>query len=243
MGLVFQHGGGAGQDILPNEIFPDNGNDYTGGTNVLLRTAINHAVVRNLYRLRQEAGGYVGYQRLAFCIGQGMELGAVNGIVLADIDVITLFTDGQIGTIRDIGKVLVRGGGKRIGLTKELGLLPGFLGELAGDDVVRNAVAHQVHGHHGKLLAGAALQKEHLVVFRDAHQGAQILLCLVNNLLIGLGTMAHFHNGHAGSLVIQHFCGSFPQNLFRQDRRSRGKIIDSRHIRNSSHFSNSSISL
>jgi len=57
-----------------------------------------------------------------------MEIGgAVDGLVLADIDVICVVGDVQIGAVRDVGEVLVRGGGDDLHLTVLLGLLDGLL--------------------------------------------------------------------------------------------------------------------
>lgn len=61
------------------------------------------------------------------------------------------------------------------------------------------------------------------------HEGAKVSLCLVDDGLIGFGAVAHFHDGHAGSPVVQHFGGGFLQNAFRQNRGACGKIIDSGH--------------
>ncbi len=52
-----------------------------------------------------------------------------------------------------------------------LGFLERLLSPVAGDDVVgRRARREQVHRDHGKLQAGTALQKQHLVVVRNAGQ-------------------------------------------------------------------------
>ena len=59
MGLVAEHGGGAGQYVLGNQILPDDSNDHTGGADVLLHAAVEHTVLRHIYRLGQEARGHV----------------------------------------------------------------------------------------------------------------------------------------------------------------------------------------
>ena len=231
MGLVAQHGGGARKYVLPDQILPDDADDHTGRADVLLHAAVDHAVLGHVHRLGQKTAGHVGHQVFPLGVGQLPELGAVDGIVLADVDIVRVLADGKIGAVGDVGEGLVRGGSHSVGLTEELGLLPGFLRPLAGDDVVRHLVLHEVHGNHGKLLGRAALHEQHLVIVGNAHQGAQVSLGLVNDGLVGLGAVAHFHDGHTGSPVIQHFIGGFPENLLRQHRRAGGKIINSGHNR------------
>ena len=70
----------------------------------------------------------------------------------------------------------------------------GPLGPLAGDNVISHALLHQVHGDHGKLLMGAALQEQNLIVIRDIQQIPQICLGLVENVLVSLGAVAHLHD-------------------------------------------------
>ena len=86
-----------------------------------------------------------------------MELGAVDGVVFADVNIVRILADGQIGTVGNVGKGLV--GGRRHGvcLAVLLRFLPCFLCPLAGDDIVGDPVFHQVHGNHGELLGSAAL--------------------------------------------------------------------------------------
>ena len=229
MGLIAEHGRGSGQHVLGNQVFPDDGNDHTGGADVLLHAAVEHSVFGHVHRLGQEAGGNVGDQRLALGVGQLPELGAVNGVVFTDVDIVRVLVDGQVGAVGDIGEGLVGGGGHRVGGAVHFGLLPCLFRPLAGDDVIGNPVFHQVHRHHGELLACAALHEQDLVIVGDSHEGAQISLRPIDDGLIGLGAVAHFHDGHAGSPVIQHFSGGFLQNALRQDCGACGKIIDSGH--------------
>ena len=229
MGLVAEHGGGAGQHVLGDQIFPDDGDDHAGGADVLLRAAVEHSVLGHVHRLGQKAGGNVGNEGLALGVGQLPELGAVDGVVFADVDIVRVLVNGQVGAVGDIGEGLVGGGGHSVGGAVHFGLLPGLFRPLAGDDVIGDFCFHQVHRHHGKLLAGAALHEQDFIVVGDSHEGAKVSLCLVDDGLIGFGAVAHFHDGHAGSPVVQHFGGGFLQNAFRQNRGACGKIIDSGH--------------
>ena len=69
MGLVFEHGGGAGQAVICDQIFPDDDNDHTGRADVLLHAAVDHAILRHIHRLGQKARGHIGNQRLSLGIG------------------------------------------------------------------------------------------------------------------------------------------------------------------------------
>ena len=53
---------------------------------------------------------------------------------------------------------------------------------------------------------------------------------IIDNILEYFGTVAHLHDGHAASAVIQHFLLGFFQHFLWQNCRSCGKIIDSAHF-------------
>ena len=64
-----------------------------------------------------------------------------------------------------------------------------------GIDVVGTAAFwHQVQRDLGKLLAGATLQEQHLVVVRNNQQLAQVLLSLLGDGNKLVAAMAHFHD-------------------------------------------------
>ena len=138
-----------------------------------------------------------------------MELGPVDGIVLADVDIIRVFGNVQIGTVGDIGKSLVLGGSHLDRLAVFAGFLPGLLGPLARHDIGRFPVLHQIHGDSRELGPGPALQEQYLVVIGDLHQFTKISLRLLDDTVKDLAAVAHFHNGHAASAVIQHFIRRF----------------------------------
>ena len=227
MSLIAQHGGSSGQYVLGNQILPDNGNDHAGRAHILLNAAVDHGVLAHIHRLRQEAGRYVGHQILALGIGQFLKFGSVDGVVFADVYVVRILADGKIRAVGNVREGLVGRGCHRIGLAKEFCLLIGLFRPLTGDDIIRHLIFHEVHGNHGKLLAGAALEEQHLVAFRNAHQLPQVAFRPVDNILIGRRPVTHLHNGHAASPVIQHFCCCLAQNRLRQHCRASRKIINS----------------
>ena len=49
----------------------------------------------------------------------------------------------------------------------------------------------------------------YLVVIGDLHQFTKISLRLLDDTVKDLAAVAHFHNGHAASAVIQHFIRRF----------------------------------
>ena len=90
-----------------------------------------------------------------------------------------------------------------------------LLGPRAGLHVAGYAVFHQVHGDHGELECGAALDEQHLVVVGDVHQVPQILLRLIDDLLEDGGAMAHLHDAHTGTPVVHHLVPDLLQDRLR----------------------------
>jgi len=76
---------------------------------------------------------------------------------------------------RDGEIVVALGAGGHIDVTETLSFLDGLLRPDAGVDIVGHTVFRQkVQRNLGELLAGAALQEQHLVVRRNGQQVAQI---------------------------------------------------------------------
>ena len=127
MGLVTHVSGHELGQVLPQQVLPDDDHRHAGGTHILLYARPDQAVLGDIAGTGEEHGGLIRHQDLALGVGQ-MEIGgAVDGLVLADIDVICVVGDVQIGAVRDVGEVLVRGGGDDLHLTVLLGLLDGLL--------------------------------------------------------------------------------------------------------------------
>ena len=120
--------------------------------------------------------------------------------------------------------------GSHIDVAVAARFLDGFFRPLPGVDVIRGLpFAQQVHGHHGKLRGGTALQKQHGVILADTHEIAQILLCPFGNLHEHLVPMAHFHDGQAHALVVEHFLTGLLQNVRRQRRGTCAEVIGAGH--------------
>ena len=167
---------------------------------------------------------------MALGIGQFLELGAVDRVVLTDIDVVSLFGNVQIGAVRNIAESLVLRGSHSNSIAVFAGFLPCFLGPLACDDIGGTVVAHEVHGHGCELGPGAALQEQHFVIVGNLKQVPQICLCLFDDAVKNFAAVAHFHDGHAASSVVEHFVGRFLKDFFGENGGACGKIIYSVHM-------------
>ena len=226
MGLVAEIGGDEFRQVLPDQVLPDDDNGHAGGAYVLLDAGPDQTVLADVAGAGEEQGGLVRHQNLALGVGQRVVGGAVDGLIFADVDVIGVVRDVQIGTVGEIGEVLIGGGGDDFDLAVPLGLGYGLFAPSAGLHIAGHAVFHQVHGDHGKLHRTAALNKEHLIVIGNVHQRPQIGFRLRQDLLEHRGAVAHLHNAHTAAVIVQHFGGDLLQNGLRHHSRSGGKIIN-----------------
>ena len=157
MYLEFHHGGRTGEHLIRQKVFPDNDNLCARRPYILLHARVNQTILCHIHRLRQEAGGHIGNKNFALRVRQGMILGSVDRIVLADIDIIHIICYGKIGTIRNIGECLVCRGRQLHGLPVNLRLRKSLFRPLSRQDIARLAVLHQIHGNRRKQKARAAL--------------------------------------------------------------------------------------
>ncbi|MPM96081.1 hypothetical protein SDC9_143238 [bioreactor metagenome] len=162
---------------------------------------------------------------MALGVGQLVIGQAVDGFVFADINIVRVVGNVQIGTVRHIGEVLVGGGGDHLHLAEFLGLGNRLFGPGAGFHIAAHAALEQIHGHHGKLQRAAALHKQNLIVVGNAHQFLQVVLGSGQNFLENLGPVAHLHDAHAAAAVVHHFGGDLLQNRFRHHSGAGGKIV------------------
>ena len=167
MGFKSQHSRRSRQNILGDQVFPDNGDYHACRADIFLYSAIQNAVFAHLYRFGEETGRYVCYQGFSFCIWKLFELCSIDSIVLTDIYVIRIRTDGKVRTVRYIRICFVFGRCDFICLSVFLGLLPCLFCPLACNDIICHPILHKVHGNHGELLAGSSLKKQYLIIFRN----------------------------------------------------------------------------
>ncbi len=157
MGLKLEHGGYGGGDLVGDEILADDDDNHARRADILLRSAVDHAVFAHVHRLGEEAGGNVGDKGLALRVGQRVELCAVNGVVFTNIDIIRILGDGEVGAVGDVREGLILRG--RNGICLEILFRFGkrALGPVPGNDIIGNAVFHQVERQHRELEVRAAL--------------------------------------------------------------------------------------
>ena len=225
MGLVAHVDGHLGVDVLADQILADDDHHHAGGAHVLLHAGVDHAVVGHVAGLAQEHGGLVGHQDVALGVGQLVPGHAVDGLVLADVHIVGILGDVQIGAVGDIAVILILGGGGYDDLAVLLSLGNGLLGPCAGLDVDGLAVLHQIPRHSRELQRSAALNEQDLVVVGDAHQVAQVSLGFVDDLLENLGAVAHFHDAHAAAAVVHHLVTDFLQHGLRHHSGTGREVV------------------
>ena len=161
---------------------------------------------------------------MALGIGQAVPGGAVDGLVLADVDIVRIGRDLR-RALGDIGEVFVLGGAQNHHLAVFLRFGDGLFRPSARLHIAGLAVFHQVHGNHGKLQRAAALNEQDPVIVRDAHDLPQVGLGLLGDAVEDLGAVAHLHDAHTGTTVVHHFIPDLLQHLLRHHGRTGGKVI------------------
>ena len=106
-------------------------------------------------------------------------------------------------------------------------LLAGQIGEVASNRIVRLAgPADKVQRNGRELARSSGLEEEDMVVLRNVHQPAQLILCLLKDVHKHLGPVAHLHHGHAGISVVGKFRPGALQYGQREHGRTGGKIVN-----------------
>ena len=85
-------------------------------------------------------------------VGEGLELGAVDGVVLADVNIVSVLGNIEVGAVGDIGEGLVCGGSHCNCVAVDLCFLVSLLSPLTCDYVSRLLVLHEVHRNSRELL-------------------------------------------------------------------------------------------
>jgi hypothetical protein len=111
---------------------------------------------------RQRISLDISAHQRGFGLGEALHLGAGDGFVGRDVHIGGAGGVGQRVIVRHGGRNVLGGVGEHVDAAEFFGLFDGFGGPGAGVDIVGGlARAEEVHRHHGKLHAGAALQEEH----------------------------------------------------------------------------------
>ena len=225
--LVVQDGGQAGGHP-GQEVAADDHHRDPGRSQVLLRARVEQAVARHRQGPAQEVGGGVAHQghpRRRLRLGE--PLGAVDGVVGGEVQVgrpgvgLELAVRGNPVELRGFRRSRDPDGAQL------LGLLDGGLRPVAGQHVVgRHAGRPQVHGEHGELLRGAALQEQHRVVRGEAQERAQVGFGSADDVLESRGPMAHLHDRHPRAPVVEQLGAHLLQDGQGQDGRAGGEVVD-----------------
>ncbi len=213
-------------DVLADEVLADDDDRKASRADVLLDAAVDQAVVGHVAGLRKEHRALVGDEDLALGVRKDRVGRAVDRFVLADVDIVRVVVDRQIGAVRNVAVVLIFAGRDDVDLAVLLGFRRGLLGPVAGNDVVEHAVLAEVQRDHGELKRCAALNEQDLVVVRNAHQRAEIRLRLVNDLLEHLAAVGHFHDAHAAAVIVQHLVPDLFQHLNGHRGGTCGEIVN-----------------
>lgn len=195
--LVVEHGrtdaAGAAEQVFANDH-----HHQAGRADVLLRPGIDQAEAGHVERAREDVGGHVGDQRHVAGLGNPVELEAADGLVGGVVHIGRVLGQRPLVLTRNGEVVVLLGAGRDIHGAIATSLLDGLLRPDTGIDIVGDAIfGQQVQRNLGELLAGAALQEQHLVVRGNVEQVAQVLLGLAGNGHVVITTVAHFHDRKA----------------------------------------------
>ena len=214
-----------GIEVFADEVLADDDDDHAGRADVLLHARVDHVVVADVAGLGEEHGALVGDEDVALGVGQLLPGHTVDGLVLADVDVVGVVGNVEIGAVGNVAVVLILGGSGNDDLAVLLGFLDGLAGPCAGVDVDGLAVLHQVPGNRRELEGGAALNEEDLIVVGDPHQVAQVGVGLVDDLLEDLGAVGHLHDAHAAAAVVHHLVTDLLQHGLGHHGGTGGEVV------------------
>ena len=208
-------------DDAVEHVLADDGEGHAGRGEVLLRTAVNHRVLRDVHRTREDIRRHVGDQRHGR-VDVLVVLRTVDRIVRRDMQVVQIGRDGK--ALRDIGEVPVLGGSHDLHFTVTLGLLDRLL---RPDTRVHIAglLAEEVRGNLVEERAGTAAQVDDLVVVGNRQQFAKQAVSLLHHRIEILRTMRNREYGESRSIEIKHGLGRLFDHLVRQDRGSGVEIV------------------
>ena len=207
------------------EIAADDHERETRRADVLLRAAVDHAVLRDVDDARQDVRRHVGDQRNPARVRRPLVFDAADGLVRADVHVRRIVRELPRRLRRHVGEVLVLRRRRDVDRAVLLRFLDRFLRPLAGVDVVGDfPLAKEVHRDDRVLGNRAALQEQHLVVGGDREQRAQVGLRLRGDADELLAAMAHLHHRHPGAVPVEHFGGGLLEDGFGKHRGSGAEI-------------------
>ena len=202
-------------------VLADDGEGDTGRSQVLLRTAVDHGVFRNIDRTRQDVGRHVGdqgHRRVDILV----VFGTVDRIVRGDVQVVQILGNGE--TLRDVGEVAVLGRSQNLHFAVTLGLLDGLLRPYARIHVA-GLLAEEVGSHLIEEGARTAADVEDLVVVGNREQLAEKTVGLLHHGIEILRAVGDRENRKPRSVEVKNCLGGLFDHLVGQDRRSSIEIV------------------
>ena len=212
---------------MPDQIIAHDHNGESRRADVLLRARIDQAESGHINRARQNAGRHVRYQRYVAHIRYPVEFDTTNGLVRRVMYIgciLVQFPGIEAGYVRCIPVGVAR---RHVHIAEFLRFADRLLRPLTRIHVVRREfAAQQVQRNHRELLTGTALQEQHFVVGRYAHQLAQIGFGLRLYAHVFLAAMRHLHHRHAAAVPVGQFFLRLLQNFFGQNCRTRAEVVN-----------------
>jgi len=209
VGAVVQHGGDIAAHAAQG-ILADDGEDDAGGAHVLLGATVDKVIFAHVHRAGHDVRRHIGDER-AGAVQIFVELGAVDGIVGGDVEVIQV--GRNIESLGDIGVVLVLGAGDGVGVAEALGLLEGLAGPNAGVQV-GGLLLQEVHRDIEELEGGAAAEEDDLVRIGNMEELLPQGAALIHHGVPLLRAVGDAEDGHAGAAeILQGFDGVVDGNL------------------------------
>ncbi len=207
MSVIAQHGGnGAGEVFADEGLADDDEGDASIGEG-FLGTGIEQAAFGDIERFTEDARGNVGNERCVARIGDIAPFGAENRVVHRDMNIVIIALD--FVNFGNVAATAIARRGHDIDLIhKALGFIDGFLGPDTRVDIGNFAALFQVERNHGKLEACTALQEQDFVIVGNVHEFADFGFNTFDDGFVGVRTVAHFHDGLAGAIAVEHLFGA-----------------------------------
>ncbi len=154
------------------------------------------------------------------------DLGAVDGVVGGDVEVVGVGGDGP--TLRDVAVGLVFGGGDDHGLAEVLSLFGGLLGPDAGLEV-GSFLVEEVGGDIHEAGAGTTTEEEDFVLSGDVQQVTPQLAGFFHGALPTRGAVRDFEEADAGVVKVADGGDGGLDGLFGQDTGTCIEVISGFH--------------
>ena len=166
-----------------DEIVSDDYQCKAGWADVFLRSRVYHAEIVDIDHSGHYLAGHIRYQRRIGFRKRRISYPS-DGLIRTDMHVRGIGRKVQLGLQRHPNIVFLLARPGNIDRTAEFGFFYRLRGPASRVDVIGNlALRSQIHRNHRELQARPALQEQHLVVVRYAHQLTDLRLCLIHHRL------------------------------------------------------------